>query len=644
MSAHASTTHATGGSGTDTDGRALAGELDRLRGYFDPSAAPTAALTQRGQAIGDSALARIARMFDLTPFERDVLVLCAGIELDSEFGSALARVGGSTFGVALAALPGSHWSAATPNGPLRAWRLVELAGGGSLTASSLRIDEAVLHALLGLPHHDERLAGVLRMTTASSGPLNAPEERAASALREVWRTSRDGVVVQLCGLDRASLIAVISAATDDRAVALIAATELPTSATERAVIARLIERHAKLSDAVLVFDCHDVDAADAERAVAIASRCSALCVFLARDTLIVADRPSVRIDVDRATATEIEASWRRALTSVTDSSGERVAQAVRSVSRQFALSRNGFRSAVAALRVTGLPVGGDALEAALWDACRCQARVRIEALAPRVRSYARWKDLILPVAQREAIDELVIQARHRALAESWGMTARRGAGLGVSALFAGPSGTGKSLAAEVVANELRLDLHRVDLSAVVNKYIGETEKNLRRVFDAAEEGTAVLVFDEADALFGKRSEVRDSHDRYANLEVSYLLQRMESYRGVAILTTNHREALDPSFLRRLRFVVEFPFPEAAQRAEIWRRTLEGAPRCDELDWTRLSALSVAGGNIANIAIAAAFLAQEDAAPIGMRHLARAARRECAKIERPISDREIGGWI
>ncbi|MFO0889867.1 MAG: ATP-binding protein [Isosphaeraceae bacterium] len=152
-----------------------------------------------------------------------------------------------------------------------------------------------------------------------------------------------------------------------------------------------------------------------------------------------------------------------------------------------------------------------------------------------------------------------------------GIRPPRGAGLGIAALFAGASGTGKTMAAEVIANDLRLDLYRIDLSQVVSKYIGETEKNLRKVFEAAEEGGAILLFDEADALFGKRSEVKDSHDRYANIEVSYLLQRMECYRGLAVLTTNKKEDLDTAFLRRIRFVVRFPFPDAAGRAEIWRR-------------------------------------------------------------------------
>jgi SpoVK/Ycf46/Vps4 family AAA+-type ATPase len=174
----------------------------------------------------------------------------------------------------------------------------------------------------------------------------------------------------------------------------------------------------------------------------------------------------------------------------------------------------------------------------------------------------------LPESQRQTLREVALQVRQRGkVYGSWGFGAKDARGLGISALFSGQSGTGKTMAAEVLANELRLDLYRIDLSGVVSKYIGETEKNLRRVFDAAEEGGAVLLFDEADALFGKRSEVKDSHDRYANIEVSYLLQRMEAYRGLAILTTNMKDALDPAFSRRIRFVVQFPFPDAVQRAE-----------------------------------------------------------------------------
>jgi SpoVK/Ycf46/Vps4 family AAA+-type ATPase len=237
------------------------------------------------------------------------------------------------------------------------------------------------------------------------------------------------------------------------------------------------------------------------------------------------------------------------------------------------------------------------------------------------------------------------QVKHRlTVYQKWGFANKGARGLGISALFAGESGTGKTMAAEVLANDLHLDLYRIDLSAVVSKYIGETEKNLGRVFDAAEDGGAILLFDEADALFGKRGEVRDSHDRYANIEVSYLLQRMEAYRGLAILTTNMKSGLDRAFQRRLRFVVQFPFPDQQEREAIWRAIFPPAMPIDGIDCAKLAKLSEAGGNIRNIALNAAFLAAEDGAAIAMSHLLQAAHGEAAKGDRAISDAEIRGWV
>jgi SpoVK/Ycf46/Vps4 family AAA+-type ATPase len=280
----------------------------------------------------------------------------------------------------------------------------------------------------------------------------------------------------------------------------------------------------------------------------------------------------------------------------------------------------------------------------LWDACRMQARPRLDNLAQRIEPAAGWDDLVLPEPQRSTLREIASHVRNRATVyESWGFGSQGARGLGISALFAGASGTGKTMAAEVLAGELRLDLYRIDLSAVVSKYIGETEKNLRRVFDAAEEGGVILLFDEADALFGKRSEVKDSHDRYANIEVSYLLQRMEAYRGLAILTTNMKQALDTAFLRRIRFIVQFPFPDAAQRARIWNRIFPATTPTDGLDAGKLSRLNVAGGHIRNIALGAAFVAADASEPVRMHHVLRAARSEYAKLEKPLTDSEIGGW-
>jgi SpoVK/Ycf46/Vps4 family AAA+-type ATPase len=269
----------------------------------------------------------------------------------------------------------------------------------------------------------------------------------------------------------------------------------------------------------------------------------------------------------------------------------------------------------------------------------------MEDLAQRIGVAASWEDFVLPDAQKEILHEIAAHVRQRSIVyDTWGFANKGTRGLGVTALFAGDSGTGKTMAAEVLAGELNLDLYRIDLSAVVSKYIGETEKNLRRVFDTAEGGGAILLFDEADALFGKRSEVKDSHDRHANIEVSYLLQRMDEYRGLAILTSNLKSALDTAFLRRIRFVVHFPFPDAMHRAQIWARVFPPETPTEGLDPQRLAQLNIAGGNIRSIAIRAAFLAADAGEPVRMTHLLRAARSEYSKLEKRLTDGETHGWI
>ncbi len=291
------------------------------------------------------------------------------------------------------------------------------------------------------------------------------------------------------------------------------------------------------------------------------------------------------------------------------------------------------------------PHAPDRLSSKLWDACRLQARPRMEGLAQRIDTASEWSDLVLPEAQKRILRQIAVHVRQRSkVYRTWGFAAKSARGLGISALFAGPSGTGKTMASEALASELRLDLYRIDLSQVVSKYIGETEKNLGRIFDAADEGAGILLFDEADALFGKRTEVKDSHDRYANIEVSYLLQRMEAYRGLAILTTNRKNALDQAFLRRIRFVAEFPFPDSVQRAEIWRRMFPKETPTEGLRIERLARLNASGGNIRNIAINAAFLAADSGEPVRMHHLLSATRSEFAKLEMPLTDSEVAGWL
>jgi AAA+ superfamily predicted ATPase len=266
----------------------------------------------------------------------------------------------------------------------------------------------------------------------------------------------------------------------------------------------------------------------------------------------------------------------------------------------------------------------------------------IGELATRLETRAGWDDLVVPARQRDVLRSISAYLRHRDLVlGDWGYGERIAPAQGLKILFVGESGTGKTLAGRVLANDLGLDLYRIDLATVVSKYIGETEKNLGRIFEAAEGSNAILFFDEADALFGKRSEVRDSHDRYANIEVAYLLQRMETYPGAVVLATNFRQNIDDAFLRRLDFVVDFPFPEVPDRERIWRLVLpSGAPLAPDVDTAALARqFKLSGGGIRNASLAGAFIAADDGGVVTMRHLRQGVALEYAKLGRLTVDTE-----
>ena len=607
------------------------------------------------QPAPPAALEVVCQRFGLSSFERAVLLLGAGVELDSGFAARCAAAQGDparrypTFSLALAALPGPHWSAVSPAGPLRYWRLVDVGAGSSLTSSPLRIDERVLHYLTGLDPWDDRLAGTVRPLGDTPEPVPSHRtlaERIASAVSLASGASAGGQglpVVQLCGGDSAAKrsIAAAACATLGLRVQVLGAADLPTSPSELAELIRLWEREAVLSGSALLVDADDLDGSDPAHENALtrlADEVRGVVILAVRERRMVRERRLLAFDVPRPDRDEQGDLWRAALGS---EAAARLDGQLDAVISQFQLGIGGILSAGSQLTLLGETSNGHSL----WDACRAQSRPRLEGLAQRIEPVADWLDLVLPDAQKDVLREVAAQVRRRQVVyEQWGFAGRGSRGLGVSALFAGPSGTGKTMAAEVLARELRLDLYRIDLSTVVSKYIGETEKNLRRVFDAADEGGAILLFDEADALFGKRSEVKDSHDRYANIEVSYLLQRMEAYRGLAILTTNLKDSLDSAFLRRLRFVVQFPFPDVEQRAEIWRRIFPDQTPTQGLDVDKLARLGVAGGTIRNIALSAAFLAADEGTPVRMTHLLRAARSEYVKLERSLSDAETRGWV
>jgi len=283
----------------------------------------------------------------------------------------------------------------------------------------------------------------------------------------------------------------------------------------------------------------------------------------------------------------------------------------------------------------------------LFAAARQQSTQSLGGLARKIDPRRGWGDIVLPADRLQQLQEICSHVRHRAMVyEGWGFGRKLSLGKGVNVLFAGPPGTGKTMAAEVMAQELGLDLYQIDLASVVSKYIGETEKNLSRIFDEAESSNAILFFDEADALFGRRSEVRDSHDRYANIEVAYLLQRMESYEGMVILATNLRKNMDEAFTRRMHFSIELPYPDETQRRSIWETIWPpDTPREVDLDLDQMSRrFELTGGNIRNIAVAAAFLAAEDGQMITMRHLLHATRREYHKMGKLVLNGEFDGLL
>ena len=316
---------------------------------------------------------------------------------------------------------------------------------------------------------------------------------------------------------------------------------------------------------------------------------------------------------------------------------------VTALASQFLLTAGQVRDAVASARdraaQRGRPLNGQDL----FAAARAHSNPHLGSLARKILPRYVWDDIILPRDTLALLREIVATVRGRPqVLEEWGVGKKLVSSAGVTVLFSGPPGTGKTMAAEVIANELGLDLYKIDLSTVVSKYIGETEKNLEKIFYEAQSSNAILFFDEADAIFGKRSEVKDAHDRYANIEISYLLQRMEAYDGVTILATNLRANVDEAFTRRLQFAVDLPFPEREYRLRIWRTLFPpDVPRDEDIDFELLARrFKLAGGNIRNVIVSAAYLAADDGNRVTMQHLLHGTRRELQKMGRLVNEKDM----
>ncbi|MEW2251570.1 ATP-binding protein [Streptomyces sp. NPDC006975] len=615
-----------------------------------------------------SVLGRLARRFGLSPLDLDLLLVALAPDIDARFERLYGYLNDDltrrrpTVGLALELCGPAGAIAArfrlAPGAPLVAGGLVEVREPERPPLSRVvTVPDRVTAHLLGQDRPDARLAGVLDAVhpdpTADPADVRRAAAAAGTGIGLVHLRSRGGDAAGL------AVAALRTAGPHPLALDAAALARRPADVPE---LARLVALEARLTGAAVVLGpLQALPGEPAERARAVRAVCAALRGTplithgsIGWDPVWAADTP-VTLAVPAPSPERQAARWRHALeraaTQDADSPGRRltaddVPDLAEAVAAHRLDARQVGRAADVAVRTAaaaGRPVGPDDLRAAV----RAQNGAGLDRLARRVEPGVGWDDLVLPPATHRRLRELALRARHREqVLGQWGMRPGGGRGRGVIALFAGESGTGKTMSAEVVAADLGMDLYVVDLSTVVDKYVGETEKNLERIFTEASAVNAVLLFDEADAIFGKRSEVKDAHDRHANIESAYLLQRMESFDGIAVLTTNLRANLDEAFTRRLDVVADFPVPDAGQRLALWERCLGGRlPRAADLDLAFCAdRFELAGGSIRACAVTAAYFAAESGAPLTMHTLVTAIAQEYRKLGRLVLEGEFGPYL
>lgn len=599
------------------------------------------------------ALLILSRQLGLTRFEREVLLLCAAMELDGKTAALCAKTQDNpykphpTFALALKLFDQPAWDALSANRPLRYWRLLEInqPGAEPLTTSALRADERIVNYLVE-PNHilDDRLLpyiAPLEIADTDEAVLAPSQLQAAQALRHyidihTKNAKQHNLVIQLTGADTQAKPAIAHHALSQLGLEItrFPLETLPTQTGELENFLRLWGRERLLLPIALYLDAHQADDNSTQTKTVlqrILASSNGIVVLGTRD--VRPEFASLTLEINKPTASEQQTAWH-------DELGPSVGEFAARLAGQFSLDLSVIKQIANA--VLAEQPKADELQQNIWQACLVKTSPRLDQLAQRLEAKARWEHLVLPKEPLTLLNQITDQVGQRGkVYNDWGFLATMNRGLGLSVLFAGESGTGKTMAAEVIANALGLHLYRIDLSAVVSKYIGETEKNLRRLFDAAEDGGALLFFDEADALFGKRSEVKDSHDRYANIEINYLLQRIEAYRGLAILATNMKSSLDQAFMRRLRFIVNFPFPGAPERADMWRKVFPPQTPVAELDYEHLARFNLTGGSIHNVALNAAFLAaRADSPKVTMALIFEAMRSELRKLDKPVNEAEF----
>ena len=599
------------------------------------------------------ALQRLISLFDLCDTEVLVLLATLATELIPSFdrmcgayNSSIERATptfamlASLFKMSKAAGDSFDWRVTDSLSNLQRWKLIEVSQFKHLPCNQrpLTVDPSILYYLLGSDYHDPEILESIDYTHledfdsqfASENTENAPrpEELATAYNRAV--AEQYPVVFQLTGTDvtnKDNLARAVASRTGCGIIELDCF-DLTTVPQQLARLATRLRRWQRIDGSLLIIKADRLRQDDHKKIDAVRKLINLLQTPVMISTIEPMDWGEVNTintEVGVPDETDQVALWRRYLAFQLTPELDRLLPKLVS---QFNLTAPAIKTIASSLYLDSSDT--DSAFKRLWNNCRVQARQKLDSLATRVSSQASWDNLILPDSVKKPLFDIVAQVGLKHLVyQQWGMSSNRG--LGIAALFTGVSGTGKTTAAEAIANELKLDLYKIDLSTVISKYIGETEKNLRKIFDAAEAGGAILLFDEADALFGKRTEVKDSKDRHSNAEISYLLQKMEAYSGLAILTTNLPSAIDSAFKRRLRFVVEFAYPDAVAQERIWRSAFGGGAPTERLDYRALAELNLTGGNIRSVALNAAFEAAQAGEKIGMKHVVSAALTEAKKL-------------
>ncbi|MBN1399976.1 MAG: ATP-binding protein [Anaerolineae bacterium] len=622
------------------------------------------AARERGSTLK---LDRLGQLFGLNSFERQVILICLAAEMDLKYERLFAYLQDDvtkkrpTIHLVLRLLcPDVEArlqarASFEPQAPLSRWELVTLhedpgARRAVLLSRYLKLDERVVGYLLGSDQIEHRLEPIAA-SAASNGTESLPADVRSSLSQ--WATAWEESWAQVApvllfhgryGTGKRAAAAFLASSLG-RPLLLLSAASLATGDLPLDEGLKLAEREALLTDALLCWSdagpfLQPEPGGELQHRLFVQAlaRSSVPTVLLAEKPWEPAreleQRPFLRLEMRDLTYAERRALWLAGLDGRDPPLNDEELDAL---AGRFRLTAGQIQDALARARTlawTRDPSNGHVTALDIDAACRGQAQNRLGTLARKLEPRYVWDDIVLPRAQLTTLHLMCTTVRQRpTVYGSWGFDRKLSLGKGLIALFAGPSGTGKTMAAEIIANDLGLDLYKIDLSAVVSKYIGETEKNLERIFSEAQDSDAILFFDEADALFGKRSEVKDAHDRYANIEIAYLLQRTEEYNGLVILASNVKKNMDEAFVRRLHFTVDFPFPEEAERLEIWHRTFPAqAPRAQDIDLPFLARkLKIAGGNIRNIILTAAFVAAEEHEPIAMRHLVRGAGYEYQKM-------------